>query len=153
MNPCEPNPCQNGGVCIRNSKIEFICKCKHGYHGDLCDVNSVPTLKPNSSNERNVTVKEDPTNTESKNEYCYIEHTGLVPCCFVKYILSGSSNSSSNVLDWMFWNIYHTCISHYHYHSSCFICVFDKEEIPDQKTKIGRAISLDLDKQPLLDQN
>ena len=80
LNPCEPNPCQNGGVCIRNSKIEFICKCKHGYHGDLCDVNSVPTLKPNSSNEYNVTVHEDATNTESKNEYCYIEHTDLVSC-------------------------------------------------------------------------
>ena len=36
--PCEPNPCQNGGVC-ENTLIGtnyFQCDCVHGYSGIVC---------------------------------------------------------------------------------------------------------------------
>ncbi len=39
VDPCVPNPCQNGGVCsIRSSSlIGFQCECEHPYEGITCE--------------------------------------------------------------------------------------------------------------------
>lgn len=36
--PCYPNPCQNGGICIPDKYPQdgFTCKCPKGYGGELC---------------------------------------------------------------------------------------------------------------------
>lgn len=33
---CDPNPCQNGGVCVDDLN-EYICKCPAGFTGDNCE--------------------------------------------------------------------------------------------------------------------
>ncbi|CAN9509257.1 unnamed protein product [Ophioblennius macclurei] len=33
--PCEPNPCKNGGSCIKGNR-RFRCACPNGYTGKLC---------------------------------------------------------------------------------------------------------------------
>ncbi|XP_071337154.1 hyaluronan-binding protein 2-like [Trachinotus anak] len=35
--PCEPNPCRNGGQCIRDGN-DFDCQCPLGYRGRFCHV-------------------------------------------------------------------------------------------------------------------
>ncbi len=35
--PCEPNPCQNGGRCIPADDGSFQCECPEGYSGPLCE--------------------------------------------------------------------------------------------------------------------
>ncbi|KAK2824054.1 hypothetical protein Q5P01_021229 [Channa striata] len=34
---CEPNPCRNGGKCIRDNN-DFDCQCPQGYRGRFCNV-------------------------------------------------------------------------------------------------------------------
>lgn len=34
--PCESNPCENGGVCTALADDSFTCACAHGYTGDTC---------------------------------------------------------------------------------------------------------------------
>ena len=158
MNPCEPNPCQNGGVCIRNSKIGFICKCKHGYHGDHGDVNSVPTLKPNSSNECNITVNEDATNTESIRRVL-LEHTDLVSCCSVIYYLV-----EVPVPVPVFWigcfGTFIILVSVIIIAAVLYVCLTKKKyqikqskSNPEDEDLESNCTKVDLDKQPLLDQN
>uniref|UniRef100_UPI003B21B7A5 galectin-3-binding protein B-like n=1 Tax=Amphiura filiformis TaxID=82378 RepID=UPI003B21B7A5 len=36
INYCDPNPCQNGGVCATRTH-DFICTCDAGYHGTTCE--------------------------------------------------------------------------------------------------------------------
>ena len=58
-NPCDPNPCLNGGRCIRKNAVElsdltFECNCEGtGYIGATCErgVVSVPTIPTLSQNE------------------------------------------------------------------------------------------------------
>ena len=35
INPCMPNPCDNGGVCIINGNT-WACNCPTGYNGKTC---------------------------------------------------------------------------------------------------------------------
>ena len=35
-NKCQPNPCQNDGICNELTNGEFECTCKKGYFGDKC---------------------------------------------------------------------------------------------------------------------
>ncbi|XP_020619221.1 protein PRY2-like isoform X3 [Orbicella faveolata] len=35
-NPCEPNPCKNGGTC-EAQEGKFTCSCPDGYWGELCE--------------------------------------------------------------------------------------------------------------------
>lgn len=47
---CEPNPCKNGGTCVRAGN-DFDCQCVSGYRGNLCYVgkyNTAVTLLPHS---------------------------------------------------------------------------------------------------------
>lgn len=34
--PCNPNPCENNGVCEKVNKGDFLCKCPEGYIGSHC---------------------------------------------------------------------------------------------------------------------
>lgn len=37
--PCRPNPCQNGGTCMKGPKrSSFQCSCPDGYSGTFCEV-------------------------------------------------------------------------------------------------------------------
>ena len=41
---CEPNPCQNGGICTSISSSRFTCNCSlTGYSGSKCDVGNIDT--------------------------------------------------------------------------------------------------------------
>ena len=40
LDPCSPNPCQNGGICNSNSE-GFTCSCASGYTGDDCGTNGI----------------------------------------------------------------------------------------------------------------
>ena len=35
-NDCDPNPCQNGGLCADNVG-SYTCTCADGYEGDNCE--------------------------------------------------------------------------------------------------------------------
>ncbi|NXL92982.1 HABP2 protein, partial [Alectura lathami] len=36
---CRPNPCKNGGICIRNRiRSKFTCKCPEPYRGRFCEI-------------------------------------------------------------------------------------------------------------------
>ena len=35
-NPCDPNPCINGGFCTADSTNAFACDCTNGFTGDRC---------------------------------------------------------------------------------------------------------------------
>ena len=37
--PCDPNPCENGGTCIANSTVAE-CTCLDGYTGANCELES-----------------------------------------------------------------------------------------------------------------
>ena len=37
INDCEPNPCQNGGVCVDGNN-DHTCNCVTGYGGDNCEI-------------------------------------------------------------------------------------------------------------------
>ncbi|XP_039600573.1 protein Z, vitamin K-dependent plasma glycoprotein b [Polypterus senegalus] len=37
IDQCKSNPCQNGGTCIDKTG-EFVCKCKEGFQGRVCEV-------------------------------------------------------------------------------------------------------------------
>ena len=54
INDCDPNPCQNGGVC--NDQVNgFTCDCQAGYDGDVCE---------NSKEKCNVLVFVDKDNVD-----------------------------------------------------------------------------------------
>eukprot|EP00397_Hematodinium_sp_SG-2012_P000325 GEMP01000325.1.p1 GENE.GEMP01000325.1~~GEMP01000325.1.p1 ORF type:complete len:1532 (-),score=290.54 GEMP01000325.1:1998-6593(-) len=36
-NPCEPNPCQNGGLCAALGPERYMCQCMGTYSGDECE--------------------------------------------------------------------------------------------------------------------
>ncbi|XP_034564557.1 hyaluronan-binding protein 2-like [Notolabrus celidotus] len=117
--PCEPNPCQNGGSCMKGNK-RFGCACPTGFTGKFCQ--NVPTdcYEGNGESYRgNVTETEDGRECMDWNSYSilaagddpfasYSDFTGLEsnlcrnpdgddrPWCFVK----GSSS-----LDWEYCNI------------------------------------------------
>ena len=37
VDPCEPNPCQNDGLCLPGKDGSFTCQCVDGYSGDVCE--------------------------------------------------------------------------------------------------------------------
>lgn len=39
---CEPNPCKNGGTCLRAGN-DFDCQCARGYRGSFCHVGKYNT--------------------------------------------------------------------------------------------------------------
>ena len=36
--PCEPNPCENGGICAIGASASSICQCPPGYEGTHCEI-------------------------------------------------------------------------------------------------------------------
>ncbi|XP_075279902.1 factor VII-activating protease isoform X1 [Opisthocomus hoazin] len=37
--PCRPNPCENGGICIRHRiRSKFTCKCPEPFRGRFCEI-------------------------------------------------------------------------------------------------------------------
>lgn len=46
---CEPNPCQNSGVCRELIEDEdYKCECLHGYRGKDCEGELIGCISPNS---------------------------------------------------------------------------------------------------------
>lgn len=37
LDPCKPNPCNNGGNCSRDGKGGYNCACINGYSGQTCN--------------------------------------------------------------------------------------------------------------------
>ena len=35
--PCNPSPCQNDGSCVDLGDMDFMCFCKDGFYGELCE--------------------------------------------------------------------------------------------------------------------
>lgn len=36
-NPCDPNPCENGGLCLQDEDYP-VCECINGYSGKTCGI-------------------------------------------------------------------------------------------------------------------
>ena len=36
MNPCNPNPCMNDGVCFANG-LDYTCRCPETHEGEHCE--------------------------------------------------------------------------------------------------------------------
>ncbi|KXJ28603.1 Basement membrane-specific heparan sulfate proteoglycan core protein [Exaiptasia diaphana] len=42
-NPCQENPCRNGGKCIlQDNRQEYQCNCAKGFKGDQCEIGRQP---------------------------------------------------------------------------------------------------------------
>ena len=37
IDPCDGNPCHNGGECMFDDMAPFTCRCPEGWGGYLCD--------------------------------------------------------------------------------------------------------------------
>ena len=37
IDPCEPNPCHNGGLCLPEDDGTFTCQCADGFSGETCE--------------------------------------------------------------------------------------------------------------------
>ena len=42
--PCNPNPCKNGGKCTPNGD-KFTCSCTAGWKGDTCETSNLLIMK------------------------------------------------------------------------------------------------------------
>lgn len=51
--PCQPNPCKNGGSCVRGNR-RFRCTCANGYGGKFCEVASTDCYVGNGESYRGV---------------------------------------------------------------------------------------------------
>lgn len=41
--PCKPNPCKNGGICIRHkTRSKFTCECPKPFRGRFCEIGMSP---------------------------------------------------------------------------------------------------------------
>ena len=55
VNPCNPQPCYNGGLCKANAETtSYVCICLPGYHGNRCEfVVETTTVRPFNPCDRN----------------------------------------------------------------------------------------------------
>ena len=49
MNPCEPDPCQNGGRCGRLTGAKFFCDCPDTHQGEICEDEGIVFESPGMS--------------------------------------------------------------------------------------------------------
>ena len=45
-NPCETNPCLNGGSCTKIDFISYECCCTEDYYGEHCEKRRAPPRPP-----------------------------------------------------------------------------------------------------------
>lgn len=38
LDQCDPNPCQNGGTCVRGTYPDYTCECPQGFTGENCSI-------------------------------------------------------------------------------------------------------------------
>ncbi|XP_068610391.1 hyaluronan-binding protein 2 [Brachionichthys hirsutus] len=113
---CQPNPCQNGGTCIRGNR-RFRCACPDGYIGKLCEAAPNDCYEGNGETYRGVfSMSEDglecldwrsfyivangadpftlyPDFTGLENNYCRNPDGDDKPWCYIK---------RQNKLEWEF---------------------------------------------------
>uniref|UniRef100_A0A8C3UG70 Uncharacterized protein n=1 Tax=Catharus ustulatus TaxID=91951 RepID=A0A8C3UG70_CATUS len=50
---CSPNPCKNGGTCVRNRyRSKFTCKCPEPFRGRFCEIGPYDCYEEDSSTYR-----------------------------------------------------------------------------------------------------
>ncbi|CAF0986672.1 unnamed protein product [Adineta ricciae] len=37
LEPCAINPCENGGICLSNAQMKYVCQCPKSHYGQHCD--------------------------------------------------------------------------------------------------------------------
>ncbi|CAF0953058.1 unnamed protein product [Adineta ricciae] len=40
LEPCAKNPCENGGICLLNAPMKYICQCSMSHYGQHCEKKS-----------------------------------------------------------------------------------------------------------------
>ena len=38
LDPCDPNPCLNGGTCMADDDNNAVCRCPPEFEGDRCEI-------------------------------------------------------------------------------------------------------------------
>uniref|UniRef100_A0A4W4H063 trypsin n=1 Tax=Electrophorus electricus TaxID=8005 RepID=A0A4W4H063_ELEEL len=76
--PCEPNPCLNGGSCIKDGE-DFDCVCKEGFTGKFCQIDPDDCYETNGESYRGmVSETEDGDDCLFWNSY-YLLGKGINP--------------------------------------------------------------------------
>lgn len=100
---CQKNPCQNGGTCIpvmRSGKRSFICSCKVGYTGKICEKKAHGCddyLRVNISVSSGVYQIQLGEQGQTKKVYCHFDHVNLEAWTLVL----SYSLSNNNIFKWL----------------------------------------------------
>lgn len=105
IDPCDSNPCQNGGTCQRDSEssLAYDCKCTEWYKGKHCEKNILPcSSSPCHNHATCIDDPNDPTNFFCQctrwltGRYCEIKKTKCdeEPCKDRGYCLSNKVDPS-----------------------------------------------------------
>ena len=57
--PCDPDPCDNGGTCSASDDGYYVCTCPTGWTGINCDIGKLASCNHRSDNNRTRFVRLD----------------------------------------------------------------------------------------------